>query len=182
VTHVPLTLSQATFLIAIRGVISLIVLFFLIPLINRLLTTKTSMSPLTRDLRITQASAILLTIGILGIGLAPTKSFFAAALIFVALGNAAFVGLRCVLAHLVPADNMGTLFTAMSVVQGAGTLISGPFFAQTFKVGMETGVTGLPYLFVGGGLALFAIAVFVTPLPKDQIPPTSEEGSENAET
>jgi len=178
-----LTPLQATFLVTIRGAVSIVVILLLIPLINRLLATKTSMSPLTRDLRTTQVSAVLLTAGMLGVGLAPSIPFLGSALVVVALGSPAFVGLRCVLTHLVPANNLGTLYTAMGVVVNIGIMVTGPFFAVTFKAGMEIGLTGLPFVLVGGLMGLFAIAVFVTPLPKDQIAPiaTGAEDDEEAQ-
>jgi len=178
-----LTPLQATFLVTIRGAVSIVVILLLIPLINRLLATKTSMSPLTRDLRTTQVSAVLLTAGMLGVGLAPSIPFLGSALVVVALGSPAFVGLRCVLTHLVPANNLGTLYTAMGVVVNIGIMVTGPFFAVTFKAGMEVGLTGLPFVLVGGLMGLFAIAVFVTPLPKDQIAPiaTGAEDDEEAQ-
>jgi len=178
-----LTSSQATFLVTIRGAVSIVVILFLIPLISRLLATKTSMSPLTRDLRTTQVSAVLLTAGMLGVGLSPSIPFLGSALVVVALGSPAFVGLRCVLTHLVPANNLGTLYTAMGVVVNVGIMVTGPFFAATFKAGMQIGLTGLPFVLVGGLMGLFAIAVFVTPLPKDQIAPiaTGAEDDEEAQ-
>jgi len=109
----------------------------------------------------------------LGVGLAPSIPFLGSALVVVALGSPAFIGLRCVLTHLVPANNLGTLYTAMGVVVNIGIMVTGPFFAMTFKAGMEIGLTGLPFVLVGGLMGLFAIAVFVTPLPKDQIVPTA---------
>jgi hypothetical protein len=139
------------------------------------------MSPLTRDLRITQVSAALLTAGMLGVGLAPSMPFLGSALVVVALGSPAFVGLRCVLTHIVPANNVGTLYTAMGVVVNVGIMITGPFFAATFKAGMNIGLTGLPFILVGGLLGLFAIAVFVTPLPKDQIAPLAAGGEVDEE-
>jgi len=133
------------------------------------------MSPLTRDLRITQVSAVLLTIGMLGVGLARSIPFLALALVAVALSSPAYVGLRCVLTHLVPTNNLGTLYAAQSVALNLGIIVSGPFYAATFKAGMAIGITGLPYIIVGGLVSSFAIAVLVTPLPKDQIPPTGAE-------
>lgn len=103
------------------------------------------------------------------------------ALVTVALGSAAFVALRCVVTHLVPASNLGTLYTAMGLVQNIGIMASGPFLAASFKAGLKIRVPGLPYLLVAGLLSLFFVATVVTPLPKDQLAARQEGGDEEHE-
>jgi MFS family permease len=127
------------------------------------------MSALTRDLRICQASAVLLVLGNLGIGLAPSLPAVAVAIIMLAGGNAAFVALRCVVSHIVPPANLATVYAAIGIMTNMGVLAAGPILAALFKTGMKSGLTGLPYLCIGAAFVVFLVVTLIVPLPKDQI-------------
>jgi len=127
------------------------------------------MSALTRDLRICQASAVLLILGNLGIGLAPSLPAVAVAIILLAGGNAAFVALRCVVSHIVPPANLATVYATIGIMTNVGVLAAGPILAALFKSGMKSGLTGLPYICIGAAFVVFLVVTLVVPLPKDQI-------------
>jgi len=127
------------------------------------------MTSLKRDLRICQVSVVLLVLGSFGIGLAPSLTAVAFAIVLLAGGNAAFVALRCVVSHIVPPANLATVYAAIGIMTNVGVLASGPILAATFKAGMQSGLTGLPYICVGAAFVVFLVVTLVVPLPKDQI-------------
>jgi len=139
------------------------------------------MSALTRDLRICQASAALLVLGNLGIGLAPSLPAVAGAIILLAGGNAAFVALRCVVSHIVSPAHLATVYATIGIMTNMGVFAAGPILAALFKSGMKSGFTGLPYICVGAAFVAFLVVTLVVPLPKDQIVAGSDEEVRNSE-
>lgn len=154
---------------------------FIIPAINNLLSSRLSLSPLQRDVRLAQGSGIIVTLGILGVGLAPNVPLFAVSLIIMACGGAFFVAIRCVVAHIVSPSNLGTLYTAIGWLTNVGLLATGPFQAAAFKEGLKIGLVGLPYVCFAGMFALSVVATVVTPLPEDVLAPGQEDGSVDGE-
>jgi MFS family permease len=144
-------------------------MFFLIPLINGLLSRRLHLPPLIRDLRVAQVSIVILTIGTLLFGLAPSIPIVAIALAIVAAACALPSGLRCVGMHLTPPERLGTVSTFIAWVVNASGLVTGPFYAQAYKVGLSMGVPGLPYLIVTAALGVCCAVLVLMPLPKDQL-------------
>jgi len=146
-----------------------LVIFFVIPHLNSLLSRRFHLSALVRDLRVVQSSVVILTLGTLSFALAPSIPFAAVALVFGAAACALPSGLRCVVMHLTPPGSLGTISTGLAWVSNVGGFMMGPFYAATYKAGLSMGVAGLPYLIVTGALVLCCAALLLTPLPEDQL-------------
>lgn len=154
---------------------------FIVPAVNDILSSRFSLTPLQRDVRLAQGSGILMTLGILGIGLAPNVPLFAVSLVVMACGMAFFVALRCVVTHIVAPSNLGTSYTAMGWLTNMGLLILGPSQAAMYKEGLKIGLIGLPYFCCAGAFALCTAAVLFTPLPEDVLAAGMDDGSIDGE-
>ena len=62
---------------------------------------------------------------------------------------------------MVEKDNLGLLYTAITVLTYSGVLVGGPLFASMFQLGMQLGDpwVGLPYFVSGVSFLLALIAI-----------------------
>lgn len=87
-----------------------------------------------------------------------------------ALGSGYNILIRSLLASVVEKDNIGMLYTMMSIAETIGALVAGPLLAVSFRTGMEwgTGWIGLPYISAGCLLVVATTIVFSTSLSRLQ--------------
>lgn len=140
----------------------------LLPLVSRLLLSRVGLNPLVKDLYLVRASISVLTIGALGIGLAPNSVALVASLMVFALGYGYSPAMRSLLTLLAGHRNTGTLFTAISVLETTGALVAGPLMATMFRTGLTWGEswTGLPFITASVMFTCTAIIVFSIRLHK----------------
>jgi MFS family permease len=107
-----------------------------------------------------KGSGILSVIGFIAVSIAPTPAILIAGQVILSIGTAFAVTMRSLATSLVLPDHVGTLYSAIAIVQGLGVLISGPLFANLFRLGMHLGNAwlGLPFLLAA---LFFVIAVAV---------------------
>lgn len=74
------------------------------------------------------------------------------------MGSAFIITTRSLATSLVQIDHAGTLYSAIAIAQGIGTLISGPLFANLFRLGMHLGTVWMGLPFFQASL-FFAVAV-----------------------
>ncbi|KAF4511925.1 hypothetical protein G6O67_001122 [Ophiocordyceps sinensis] len=154
--------SEAALLSSISASVNLLLVAVVLPLVSRLLLSRLGLSPLVKDLCLVKAGLSALIIGALGIGLAPNSSLLIASIMVYALGYGYSPAMRSLLTLVAGHDNIGTLFTAMSVLETAGTLLAGPLMAATFRLGLAWGEfwIGLPFVSVGAIMTCAAVIVF----------------------
>ncbi|KAL5366548.1 major facilitator superfamily domain-containing protein [Aspergillus floccosus] len=153
------SMAEASFLISLKGCINLVGLLVLLPLVSRWL--RRYLSPVTMDLRLTQASGAILVCGFAIMALAARPAVFALGVSLSALGWGFYSTLRSVASALVDESQSGILNTTIGLMQGVGIMTAGPLLASAFRCGMSLeGVwLGLPYMV---GTALFLIAGWAT--------------------
>lgn len=151
---------QASFLIALRGGVNLILLLALLPLLNRVLAAK-RWTPRPRDLFITRISALSLALGAITIALAPHPFFAALGVSVMALGAGYASTARSLVTTMVEQNSTGALYTALAVTSGASGLVAGPLLALTFRWGVSLGpaASGVPFLFVATLFAMSWVAM-----------------------
>ncbi|KAH8706205.1 major facilitator superfamily domain-containing protein [Ilyonectria robusta] len=159
--------AKASFVVALRGSVNLILLLFL-PAVNVLLA-KRGLSISARDLVISRASVWLLTIGSLVISMAPIVELVALGVVLFALGSGFSPAARSLATAFVHADQTGTLYSAMGLMQSVGGLVAGPLLATSFGWALKQGRewTGIPFLLVAGLFASGALALSFIRLQKE---------------
>ncbi|KAF9887474.1 hypothetical protein FE257_010191 [Aspergillus nanangensis] len=153
------SMAEASFLISLKGAINLVGLLVLLPMISRYL--QRYLSPVLRDLRLTQASAVILVTGFSIMAFASNPASFAVGVSLSALGWGFYSTLRSVATALVDEGQNGILNTTIGLVQGIGAVTAGPLLANAFRYGMTfDGVfLGLPYMVAA---FLFVLAIWAT--------------------
>lgn len=153
-------LQQASLLLSIRAFFNLLLLVALLPSASHILVHKWSLTGQAKDLWLARASSILLALGAFAIGLAEEPVLMSAGLALLSMGSAYTLLVRSLLASTVEKNQIGTMYTVISTIEGIGILIAGPLLAICLRVGMERGGAwlGLPYIVAG---LLFATATFI---------------------
>ncbi|GFF41866.1 MFS transporter, putative [Aspergillus udagawae] len=140
--------STASLVFTLGDICQLLLTTVLMPLLDTYLEHRTKLSTGEKDSLLSEISCWLLVVGcfVLGISSHPIGVIFG--LIINALGSASPVTLRSMATSLVPPSSVGSLYTAISMAQGVGGLLTGPFFAGSFHWGMVLGGhwLGLPFL------------------------------------
>lgn len=156
--------ARASFLISLRGLVTLVLLLGLLPLLGHILTTHSKFSIRLTDLLISRSSAIICASGSTLIAFASTPPALITGIVILALGSGLSLHVRNLATSLVAAGHVGTLYTALGVCQASEALVAGPVLAVAFEAGLGWGEKwqGLPFfvvagLFGGGVLALCAV-------------------------
>ncbi|GKZ28292.1 hypothetical protein AbraIFM66950_003548 [Aspergillus brasiliensis] len=155
------TIAQASFLIPVRAVTRLLLLLVILPGISRWLIERQRMSPFTKNTRLALTSSACMGVGCLLIALSTHPAGAVLGLVVYALGSAMHLFARRIITSLVDAHHMGTLYTAIAVMQGIGVLIAGPMMATTYGWGLAQGGvwTGAPFLLVAGLYGAAGLAI-----------------------
>jgi hypothetical protein len=132
---------------SLRGGVNLILLLILLPVLSKLLLWF-EMKPAIKDLRLSQGSGLLLTIGSTIMFLATVPAILILGLVIFALGSAFHITARSLVTSLVASNHVATLYAAIAAVGSGGMLVAGPLLANTYRWGMQLGQNwiGLPFL------------------------------------
>ncbi|EHA24944.1 hypothetical protein ASPNIDRAFT_181835, partial [Aspergillus niger ATCC 1015] len=155
------TIAQASFLVPVRGFTRLLLLLVILPGISRWLIERRRMSPFTKNTRLALTSSACMGVGCLLIALSSHPAGAVLGLVVYALGSAMHLFARRIITSLVDAHHMGTLYTAIAVMQGIGVLVAGPMMATAYGWGLAQGGvwTGAPFLLVGGLYGAAGLAI-----------------------
>ncbi|KAI1154177.1 hypothetical protein F4825DRAFT_412822 [Nemania diffusa] len=155
--RVGVTPELASYLWAVRTVMSLAIFAVILPLAVILLNKYTSLVSSTITLYTAKASIVLLAIGALLIGLAQSKPVLVSGLVINTLGVATDLGLLAFAADTVPEAIASCFFMAIASLESAGTLIGIAVLYPLYQLCLynDTLVGGIPYYFCAG---LFTVA------------------------
>lgn len=124
---------------------------------------------------LSKGSGVLSIIGFAIIAIAPTPAILIGGQVILSIGSAFMITTRSLATSLVQLDHAGTLYSAIAIAQGVGTLVSGPLFANLFRLGMHLGTAwiGLPFLqaslfFVVAVTAVWHIRLGPSPRANDE--------------
>ena len=153
------TLALATVIISLRS--GLILLLCLVVLPATTLFFRRRFGPKRSDLLLSRASAYLIALGFLMIGLAPNRPLLFFALVINSMGWGLFTFLRSLLTSLVEAHHVARLNTFIGVFDTIGYMIGSPLLALFFRTGLELrGVwSGLPFLFYAAVVAMIGMTL-----------------------
>lgn len=173
-TRYDLTFSKATLLVTVRNSVTVVLLFATLPYLTTAVTRAYKLSGEAKDLLLARVSQILLATGWILVAASPNIPTVALSLAIASSGVGAAFLVRSLLTSLLPTQHIARVYTFISIVDTVGMMIGGPLLAGLFSRGLAlgNGWIGLPFYFVGGLSALFAILLFFVRL---------EEGKEGSE-
>lgn len=158
-TRYKISLAQATVLISIRSGLVFLLCVVVLPIVS--IYCRNRVGSKRSDLILSRTSAALLTLGFLGLGLAPNLPLLVLALVLNSLGWGLFSFLRSLLTSLVDAHKTARLNTAIGVFDTVGLMIGSPLLAALFTRGVERGGLwfGLPFLLCAGVVAMLTLVL-----------------------
>ncbi|KAJ5788834.1 uncharacterized protein N7518_005845 [Penicillium psychrosexuale] len=141
------SISRASLLISLRGIFSLVTYLVIMPILAFLAAKHLNLRGNRSDHFLSKGSGVLSIIGFAIISIAPTPAILVGGQVILSIGSSFMVTTRSLATSLVQPDHAGTLYSAIAIAQGAGTLLSGPLFANLFRLGMHLGPAwmGLPF-------------------------------------
>jgi hypothetical protein len=144
------SVAEATLLIPLKGIITLVTLLVLLPKLSDSLSVR--MSTYRKDLYVVQGSSWMLALGAVLMAIAPDPVVFATGISLLACGWGFYSALRSLAIDVVEPSCVGTVSTAIAMVQSCGTMVSGPLISSAFRYGLSGALIwrGLPYMVAAG--------------------------------
>ncbi|KAK4864022.1 hypothetical protein LT330_010232 [Penicillium expansum] len=169
------SISRASLLISLRGIFSIVTYLIIMPILSFLTAKHLNLRGKRNDYFLSKGSGVLSIIGFAIISMAPTPAILIGGQVILSIGSAFMITTRSLATSLVQPDHAGTLYSAIAIAQGLGTLVSGPLFANLFRLGMHLGTAwmGLPFLqaslfFVIAVIAVWHIRLGPSPRANDE--------------
>ncbi|KAF3026097.1 hypothetical protein E8E15_005491 [Penicillium rubens] len=154
------SISRASLLISLRGIFGLVTYLVIMPILGFLAAKHLSIHGKHSDHFLSKA---------------PTPAILIGGQVISSIGSAFMITTRSMATSLVQPDHAGTLYSAIAIAQGVGTLLSGPLFANLFRLGMHLGTAwmGLPFFqaslfFVVAVTAVWHIRLRPSPRANDE--------------
>lgn len=152
-TRYDVTLAQATVFVSVRSGLIFLVSTVLLPAVTLYLRER--LGPGRSDLYLARISAGILSLGFLGVGLAPALPHLVCALVLNSFGWGLFGFLRSLATSLVEAHHVARLNSFIGVFDTIGLMLGSPLLAVLFthSINLSGPWTGLPFLFCAGVVA-----------------------------
>ncbi|KAJ8603176.1 hypothetical protein MRB53_042229 [Persea americana] len=177
------TLAEAGYLSSVRAAFNLVHLAIIMPGTSATLL-RLGVRPTWIDLSVARFSALLLGIGSLLTGLAPTIPLFVLGLAIFTTGTGYNPAARSLVTWLVDgrdSKDVGRLYAIIAMMDGGGVIMSGPIFAKAYKWGGRVGGVwrGSPFLIAAGLFAVVAILAAAVRLDRaEEMVEVQEEAEE----
>lgn len=141
------SLSQAGYLLSLRGLINIGVMLGLLPGLSYILIQKLQLSSKDKDLLLAKCSIVLLVFGALLIAASDKIGLTIIGLIIWTFGTGFLSLVRSLITTLVDEEHIGRLYAAISIVQTIATLAAGPMLAGLYTLGLrwQGSWVGLPF-------------------------------------
>ncbi|KAE8150368.1 major facilitator superfamily domain-containing protein [Aspergillus avenaceus] len=154
------SIASANLLVSFKPALTIPLFLIILPSISKHLLR--TLSSTQKDLRLSRASIVLLTLGTLGIGLSPSIPPLIASLIVQTAGSGFVYTTRSLVATLVEREQTARLFTIIEVLQSVGSVIASLTITPVFQAGLQLGGVwvGLAWMmtssaFVGVGVSIW---------------------------
>ncbi|KAG8420887.1 hypothetical protein J3458_002809 [Metarhizium acridum] len=149
-THYKQTLAYATMIISARSGCILFLNVFVLPVLNRYFQERWTLG--RSDLVLARASAAIMSLSFLGVGVAPNQPLLVSALLVNSLGWGMLPLLRSLATSLVEKRNVARLNSLIGVFDIVGRIAGSPLMALLFAKGVKIGGVwaGLPFIFCSG--------------------------------
>ncbi|KAJ5333075.1 uncharacterized protein MYU51_005157 [Penicillium brevicompactum] len=156
------SIGRSSLLISLRGIFALVTYLLLMPAVTFLAAKYLNLHGKRSDHIMSKGSGILSVIGFIAVFIGPNPAFLIGGLVILSIGSAFMVTTRSLATSLVLPDHVGTLYSAIGIAQGVGLLVSGPLFANLFRLGLHLGKAwmGLPFLMAAVFFFFAVVAVW----------------------
>ncbi|POS71768.1 hypothetical protein DHEL01_v209838 [Diaporthe helianthi] len=138
---------QASYLFSFQAFGQMLAYGIILPLLDTTLVSQVGLLPRVKDLYLSQLSVLLLAVSFAVLAFAPKLDFVFVGIAIYTLGTGFQSFARSLVSSLVDADMIGTVFTALAIMDTLAILLAGPAIAAILKLSMRLeGVgKGLPY-------------------------------------
>ncbi|OJD35970.1 mfs transporter [Diplodia corticola] len=178
--HFAVSLSHATLVLAFQSALIIVHLLFVLPAITHFLTARLGMAVQLKDLYLARWSALFLSLGLLGIGIAPTLLLLITAIPFEVAGWGFTFVVRSLMTSFVESHHVARLYTVLTLVDTAVLMVGSPVTAALFDRGMSSGdgsTAGLPYVVCSLLVAVFGVLVLFVRI-EGELPEEAVDGDE----
>ncbi|XWW93465.1 hypothetical protein V2A60_001398 [Cordyceps javanica] len=145
------TWDEAGFIPSVASGIKLAMVGAFLPAASHWLLDKRKLSAAGKDLWLSRVLVAVLLLGSLALAVAPTGVSFLGSVCLYELSAGHVPATVSLITSVVDDQHKGVVFGYVAVFEAIGGIISGPFLASLFNVGLDWGTNwyGLPFLFVG---------------------------------
>jgi len=145
------TWSQATILLAIRGVASLVALLALLPFATWFCRSRLGMSSVSKDIQLARLSGVVSALGYFMMALAANGYLLAGGIVVFSTGAGISSLTRSLLNSLVEEHHVGIVNSLIGWMEMTGLMLGGPLLAESLSIGMRWGGPwiGLPFMVSG---------------------------------
>lgn len=152
--------ARANLFWALGEGVQLVVLLALLPLVGRLLKRSLGLGAFAKDVTLARASAALLGLGTLFIGLGLNVPIFVVGIVLTASAAGIQSLLRSLVTDTIEAGSLSLVYSIITVLHVVGGALAGPLYSVAFVAGMRYGIgwSGLPFIVAGSfGLLSFGL-------------------------
>lgn len=171
-------LSRATLILGLQSALIIVHLLCILPAITHILTTRLRMAAQLKDLLLARWSAFFLSLGLVGIGIAPTMLLLIAALPIEVAGWGFTFLTRSLMTSFVESHHVARLYTVLSLVDTAVLMVGSPVIAALFDRGLSSGsgiAAGLPFVTCGLVVAAFSAPVLFIRVENEAVEESDEQ-------
>jgi hypothetical protein len=166
------TIARANLLVSVKSILTVVLFVTILPAASWYLVNRRAMNTREKDLILTKASIIFLTVGTLGIGLSPSIFPMIISMLVQTLGAGFVFVTRSLVTTMIRREQTARLYTVIEILEAVGMIIAGPTIASFFKWGLELGGAwiGLPWVVATGLFIVTATAVWtykMTPISSE---------------
>lgn len=163
--------SRTAMLVSAIAASNIVLFLFILPQTVAFLTSRWRILPQLIDYNVVSASLVILTIGSVFMGLAPSMTWLVCAVLFFAFGYGTRVAVLSLVTAWTDEDTRASTFGLAQIVEGIGRICGDPMLLRIFarSMRMEGVIQGLPFFVAAAGFSMAAIAWrFVTPTMKSK--------------
>ncbi|CEJ62285.1 hypothetical protein PMG11_10787 [Penicillium brasilianum] len=160
------TLAQANMLVASRPTVSIPVFLWGLPYLKKY-ALNPRRTTTEKDLWLSRASILCLTIGTLGIGLSPSVATLIPSMIIQTSGSGFVFLTRSIITTLVERDETARLYTVIEIIQSFGNVVASLSITTVFQLGLRLGGfwIGLAWMMTSSLFCMVAAAIWFFRLP-----------------
>ncbi|MCJ1352665.1 MAG: hypothetical protein MMC33_002649 [Icmadophila ericetorum] len=169
------TIANATYMYSVQAAVSLVVLLGILPLASSFLMKRPGWSFRRKDILLARVGLTFFSAGVVLIGLAPTMVILICGMVVNTLGAGAGAANRALVTGYVQPNEVGRLYTFITIIETAGLMLGGPIVAWLFNAGLDRVRAGgsklwlgLPWDAIGGIELLSVIALWLLRLEKKE--------------
>ncbi|CAI7678157.1 unnamed protein product [Penicillium discolor] len=141
-------IAKTSWLLSFRAAAQLLQFMLILPWVDRKMLKRFERQPRKKDLYLARISILAITVGFAILGIAPGVglSMFGIAMYTIGSGFGTFA--RSLISSLTEPTMIGTLYSALALMETLGSLLAGPVMSWAFRWGVNLGGAwlGMPYL------------------------------------